>query len=53
MLVDVIETRDLDEPADIVGIELVVDDPPSQLVPLIALPAIDADPPLAVLGCVS
>lgn len=49
LLVHVVQARDLDQPAHVVRVELVVDDPLCELVPLVALPAVDANAPFAVL----
>ena len=49
MLVHVIEARYLDQPADVVRVELVVDDPLRKLVPFVEFPAVDADPPFTIL----
>lgn len=45
-LVDVKESRHLDEPANVIGKEFVVHDPGSELVPFIERSAIDGDAPL-------
>ena len=47
--VNVVEPRDLDEPANIVGVELVVDDPAREFVPLVWRASIYTDAPFAVL----
>ena len=49
LLVHVIEARYLDQPADVVRVELVVDYPLRKLVPFVEFPAIDADPPFTIL----
>ena len=49
LLVDVVQTRHLDEPAHVVRVETVVDNPARELVPLVRVAAVDADPPFAIL----
>ena len=39
----------LDDPADVVGVDVVVDGPLGELVPLVGRPAVDGKPELAVL----
>ena len=48
-LVDVVESRDLDDPADVVGVHLVIDGPRGQLVPLVGLAPVDGEAQLGVL----
>ena len=49
LFVHIVEARYLDEPADVVRVELVVHDPFRELVPFVARSTIDADAPFAVL----
>ena len=49
MLVHVIEAWHLNEPADVVRVQLVVHDPFGKLVPLVSLPAVNADTPFTIL----
>lgn len=46
---EVVQSRNLDEPADVVREDLVVDDPFCELIPFIHVPTVDADAPFAVL----
>ncbi len=48
-LVHVIQSRDLDEPSDVVRVELIVDDPLCELVPFVRGPTVDAESPFTVL----
>lgn len=50
LLVHVVQTWYLDQPADVVRIELVFDDPFGELVPFVKFPAVDTDSPFTVLA---
>ena len=50
LFVHIVEARYLDEPADVVRVELVVHDPSRELVPLVARAPVDTDAPFAVLN---
>lgn len=49
MFVYVIKTRYLDEPANVVGEEFVMDDPLRQFVPFVLVATVDADAPFTIL----
>ena len=49
VLEDVVESRYLDDPADVVGVHLVIDGPLGQLVPLVGLAPVDGEAQLRVL----
>ena len=49
LVVHAVEARDLDEPPVVGRVELVVDDPRGEVVPLAVVPAVDRDAELGVL----
>ncbi len=50
LAVDVVQPRDLDEPAHVMREQLVVHDPARELVPLVRRAPVDADAPFTILS---